>query len=428
MKTKKTVLFGLLFAVALSALSAETSLSVEGAVQAALENNLSLSRSRLDLEGKSRNSARSWNTFVPSLNAAAQVSHATSLTGDLAPMQDVWVPALSLSASWTFSPAMLSAMKKTGIDYEAGLISYEGAKQETELQVRKMFYQMLLLKETTALTDQSLATAQSRYEQTAALARAGQASNLDELSARVDLENYRPNLKNAEIQYANALDTFKQVLGIPPEETVLLEGSLEDLAGGPDGAGDSPLKQMSWTAAALEKNIAALQAQRQNAWNQAYIPSLRLSWNAAPMYLSGNWADNGGSFSASISLNLDSFFPWSPARSQINAVDDSIRDTSIRLSEALTEQELQVRRYTRLIEQSRENIVSLELNAELAEKTYEMYEESYMKGSAGFQQLQAAGDSLSLAKNKVQQERYNLLAAILDLEKALNVPFGTLGQ
>jgi outer membrane protein TolC len=293
-----------------------------------------------------------------------------------------------------------------------------------------MFYQMLLLKETVLLTEQSLATDQSRHERTVVLARLGQASNLDELSARVDLENYRPNLRNAEIQYANTMDAFKQALGIPPEETMLLEGSLEEMAlqTGIIGIGNIPSRQTSWTAAALEKTIASLNAQKQSAWNQAYIPSLRLSWNAAPVYRNDIWTDASGSLTAGLSLNLDGFFPWSAARAQINAVNDSIRDSTIRLAEALTDQKLRIRQYTRLIEQSLENMASLELNGELAERTYKMYEESYMNGTADLQQLRSAGDSLSLAKNKVQQERYTLLAAILDLEKALNIPFGTLGQ
>jgi hypothetical protein len=99
MKAKKTILFGLIGVVLVSILPAETILTADDAVRVALDNNLSLNRSRLDVEGKRRNSAQSWNSLVPSLSAAAQVSHAVSLTDSLTPMQDVWVPAVSVSAA-----------------------------------------------------------------------------------------------------------------------------------------------------------------------------------------------------------------------------------------------------------------------------------------------------------------------------------------
>jgi outer membrane protein TolC len=78
------------------------------------------------------------------------------------------------------------------------------------------------------------------------------------------------------------------------------------------------------------------------------------------------------------------------------------------------------------MEQSVESIEALSLNVDLARETYSMWEESYRQGSADLQQLRNAADSLSEAENRMQQEQYNLLAAILDLEKTLNVPFGTL--
>jgi hypothetical protein len=40
--------------------------------------------------------------------------------------------------------------------------------------------------------------------------------------------------------------------------------------------------------------------------------------------------------------------------------------------------------------------------------------------------LRGGRDSLEQAKNRLLQEQYNLISALLDLEKELNIPFGTL--
>ena len=65
---------------------------------------------------------------------------------------------------------------------------------------------------------------------------------------------------------------------------------------------------------------------------------------------------------------------------------------------------------------------------DLARETYEMWTQAYRQGSADLQQLRSAADSLTEAENRLRQEQYNLLAAMLDLEKSLNIPFGSLGE
>jgi hypothetical protein len=53
---------------------------------------------------------------------------------------------------------------------------------------------------------------------------------------------------------------------------------------------------------------------------------------------------------------------------------------------------------------------------------------SYRHGTSDLQQLRGAADSLSQTRNQLHQEYYTLIAASLDLEKELNVPFGSLGN
>jgi outer membrane protein TolC len=73
-----------------------------------------------------------------------------------------------------------------------------------------------------------------------------------------------------------------------------------------------------------------------------------------------------------------------------------------------------------------ETINILNMNVELAETAYELYEEAWRNGAADYQRLRDAGDSLLQAQYRVRQEEYNLTVTILDLEKELNVPFGTI--
>jgi outer membrane protein TolC len=416
---------GALLCASLYSLGAETVLTVEDAAALALKHNLSLGRTRIETQGKKREAANAWNGLVPSLNAGASYGRGTSITGDLTPGREAWTPGISLSAAVSLSPAIVADIRAAKNNYEAGLLSYETAKQDLELQARKTFYRILLLQGAVDLADRNIISAQERHEEAAAKARAGQAARLEELSAKVELENLKPAKRNAETQLRNALENFAQILGLDPGETIRLEGSLERAPiSGSDI--DAAPRQESYGAAALRKTLAALEAQRKSLWNQAYIPALRLSWAGNPVYAGGAWTDGSGAFSISLGVQIENFFPGSKAKNQIAALEDSLAVNRGLFAEALQNQDTQIRQSMRAMEQSLESIEALALNVDLARRTYAMWEESYRQGSEDLQRLRSAADSLSETENRMQQEQYNLLAAALDLEKALNVPFGTL--
>jgi outer membrane protein TolC len=416
-------------------LYAETVLDVDRAVETAVQNNLALSRTRIETGVKERAVAQSWNAFYPALSAGAQTSRGVSLTGDTLAAREDWSKTLSFSASLTIQPAIFADIAKLKSDYEAGKLSYEAAKQELELNVRKAFYQILLLKANLELSEQTAATAEAGYAQTAALARVGQASALDELSARVNWENLKPEMKTAEVNYLNALESFKQTLGISGED-IVLSGSLESAAGKTDGMGEgspssatsqsAPSKNESFTIAALRQSAASLKAQHDTLWMQSYLPALGLSWSGSPALTDGVWADTTGSFTVSLRLSLDPFFPASAAKTQLAALDDTRRATAIQLEEAEAARNSLIAQLERSVEKSAGSLETLSLNVELAQRNYDMTAEAYRQGAADLQKLRSAADSLSQAGVRLQSEQYNLIAAILDLEKELNIPFGTL--
>jgi len=427
-----------MLAVATPSMFTQQTITVDEAVQLALSNNLSLQRSALNTGTLKRAADRSWNSLLPTLNAQALVSHPTSITGPIQPTpsmgttgityidRDVWTPGFSINAGLTLSTSIIENIKKSQADYEAGLLSHEAARQELELQVRKLFYQILLLDANRELVAQNLQSAQVRYEQTVTRARSGQAPRLDELSARVDMENIRPTMINAGIQYENALDSFKMILGIPAETVIMLEGDLTIFGNISSSAAET---RESLETSRLLQSMRTMEAQRNSIRNSAYIPSLRLSWASTPMYTIQNkqWSDNG-SFSISIGMSLDSYLPWSNAKTQIDTLNDNIRTAEIQLTEVIRNRENRINQNVRTIERIMESLEAMKLNVELAQSTYEMIEDSYRRGAADYQRLQGATDSLAQTKNRLLQEQYNLISALLDLEKELNIPFGTLSK
>jgi outer membrane protein TolC len=433
MKTKLTkILMGICFCLcgAILPINAQTILTIDKAVEIALKNNLSLQRTRLEITGMKRRADNSWNTLVPSITASGLVNRATSLTGPVSTGQGEWIPGLSLSVALQFSPSIVTNIQQTKREYEAGLITYETARQELELQIRKLYYQILFLQSNVALMEQNVISAETRYDQTRVLSRVGKASQLDELSAQVDLQTHQANLHSAETEYTNACDALRKFLMLSSTEAITLEGSLPMPQEG-IYENDLSVTQEPLAITTLRRSIELLEAQRRSAQNQAYAPTLSLSWNTSPVYgvsTPGNkaWTDNG-QFSIALSFNLDNYLPRSPAREQIAGLNDTIAIQQNVLHEELLNSRSRIEQLQRNIIRSLENIEILGLTVTLAEETYKMYGESYRRGAADFQSLRSAQDSLLLAKNKALEEQYNLAAMILELEKELSIPFGSLG-
>ncbi|MFP3090743.1 TolC family protein [Treponema sp. TIM-1] len=404
---------------------AETTLDIDRAVQIALEKNLSLERSRIESVTAKRKYDRSWNSLIPSLEAGAMAAHSTAITGPLPPEDNVWTPGFSLSASLQLSPSIITDIERTKKDYEAGLLNHAAARQDLEFQIRRLYYQLLLLQANTELMEQNAADAQSRYEQIRVLQRIGQASNLDELSARLDVQTQQTNMRSAVTSYNNTLDSLKYFLMIPPEETIVLRGNLQTLSVSEKNA-QAGINGEPLAAGILRKSISSLEAQRRGLRISSYAPSLNFSWNASPMY-SGKteeWMDSG-QFSITLSMKLDNFLPWSQAKEQIDSLGDSIAMQQNRLRESILSHQNTVRQLQRNIIQSEEAIETLRLNVTLAGETRRTYEDAYRQGAADLQSVYSARNNVLLAENQLLSEQYNLAAAILELEKELAVPFGT---
>lgn len=414
-----TAVCSLSIAGAFSLLFAQTSLTAEQAVEYAVKNNLSLQRTQLSAAAKKRASDLSWNALIPTVSASSAVSKANADGSD-------WIPSETLGASLTLSPATVSAMKSARIDYEAGLLDYQTARRNLGLSTRKAFSQLLLFKAQIEVYRRKIETAKSQYDQTAAMARVGQASQLDLLSAQVNWETLKPALEDALVSYENALDAFKLTIGMEAETDIALEGEL---------AVNTDLDAMAKTARAgepaevetLRKSIESTKAQKKASSDQLLMPSLSLSYSASPTYANDEWND-AGKFSAAVTIKLDGFLPSSSTKETLNKYDDAVADFANRIAEAQRTAEATVRKLRRSIEKSLNSIEALSLNALLAEKSYELREESYRNGRSELQSLKDAGDTLVEARASVLQEQYTLAGAILDLEAELNVPFGTIGR
>ena len=419
----KKKIFVLFFSIAAFAFADENTieLSLEDAVKSALKNNVSIKQSEINLDEKKRESTYSWNSISPSISGTGRYSKNIPSSSD-----DKASLSAGISLNATLSPSVYTSAKNAELSYSQQQLSYQNDLRSVELDVRKNYYSLLYKIEEISLKEKSLETSKNQYESNLAKYKRGTLSRLDVLSAQVSYQNDQFELKSLNAEMENSIASFKQLVGLPQNAKISLSGSFENILN---------LKNISIEGMELNSfSIESLQKQIDSAKNSllasrftAYGPSLSASYSYNYSSIDGgsNWDDNG-TLSLQASIPLDGFLPWSSGSLNVQSKKDSVKSLELELEDAKVSLEVNISTLMNKINQCLENISLRKSSIELAQTTYEMTLESYSHGTKDLLSLQTASDNLLSAKVNLISEAYNLICAVLDLENAAGIPFGTL--
>ena len=343
----------------------------------------------------------------------------------------------------TYTPALATSIKAAKLAYELGEISLEDTKRQIELNVRKSFYSLIYFNENLDLQMRSLETAKQTYESNQKKYNQGRLSELNLLTSQVNYEKMKPGIENLKTTFNTSLTTFKQTLGIPLEEEIELTGTLEDAFNVEldESVLNINIDELS-SIKTLKKNIESLENSLQATKYSAYGPSVSLSISDGisqsnsrvlnrvtgdKEWSKGNVSDRL-SYSLSVNIPLDGYFPWSSGKINLESQDVNIKKLNQNLEQAKTSAKLAINDSYNKILQAKTQLSLYEKSVDLMEKTYEMNLKAYNMGSSDLLSLQTAEDNLMQAKYSVTNQKYQIISSILDLENALGIEFGTLTQ
>lgn len=415
-------------------------LTIEQAVDYSRENSKTLQSSAIDLEIKKRASSYSWNQFMPSVQVTGTMSRKNEVTpmsisipGYPMPPQpdpteaDHWTAVGGVSVSWNFSAAMIESIRLAKRDYEAGLISWDQTLRQTELQIEKLFYGLLLQEESLKIQQDSLENARLRMEQARINYLNGLIPELSYIQAQVSYQNMKPSVMKQEQLLKQQLDMFGFLIGLPAGTKIELEGAIEpprielvaqdlvdiSMENNPD-------------ILLLNKNLEILKLTYSMQNLQTYIPSLSLSWGFQPVVsdIQENWIDNytdGGSFSATLVWNLTNMLPFSANQQKAKDTKDNIRKMELSLETLKENTALNIRTQIDNLNQAWANIEAASGNITLAQKSYDMNVTSYQNGTRELLDVKDAESQLNQAKLGLINSKYEYLTGLLDLEYSLNI-------
>ncbi len=427
-------------------------LSVDKAVDIAVARNLDLKSREIDVRIKERQADYAWNEFIPTAQASTTLSRMNAeqdqeipigtlggAPGTLEPLVTTeqefpqWSVAAGLDFSLSLNVALGKGIQATRKAWRAERISYKQAEAQLEKDVRKSFYNLLLMQEQRKLQVEQIETAKERYEQAQINYENGLVPELSVLNAQVAYENLKPALDAMDLGYRQALQGFKMNLGLDLDREVELTGSIET---DPVRLEAEELieKHLAdrYDIRSLIANIQTLEDQYTANRLRAFTPTLSLGLNFDPTFQRDPWADpwfddisedwkqRSGMFRMTIAMSLDGFLPFSKTQVGLREMEDNIAKMRVGMQQAIRGAEMEIENTIDQIEKSQDTIDTLQLNVDRAQRAYEMAEEAYRVGSKELLEVKDAQDELQKAKLEVLKEQYNYITAILDLEYAIN--------
>ncbi len=448
-------------------------LTVEDAVNYALKNNQSLKSAAIDLEIKKRANSNSWNTFLPSASlsgtlarsndidtikssiessaafptflgaakngedlktSAAYASNIDSskLIDDMYGSEEtaLWHPVGSLSFSWAFNAAMLKSISATKKQYEAGFISWEQSVRETEVNIKKMFYGILLAQENLKIQKESMRNAEARWHQAEINYRNGTVPRLSVLNSQVTYENMKPTILSAENSLKQTKETFGFLLGLPYGTKIDLTGTIETSY--VDVNADELFKkyvEQNNEIKSLKKNIELIKTGIDATYLSTFTPSLAVSFGLQPTVsnITKNWFDKdnyseSGNLTITLAYsNLFDMLPWSSNMQKLKDSKQQLAQAEIGLEQLYQNAEIEVHKLCDNLTVSRANIEAMRNNVTLAQEAYDSTLKAYNNGTQELLAVRDSESSLNQARLGLMNENYNYISAVLDLETKLNI-------
>lgn len=414
-------------------------LTVEQAVDYAMQNSRDLKSNDIALLISERAKKYSWNTFLPDVQASFTVARTTDLDSTLGsvnmgrgmqglpPLSEEekyhWALSPNIAATLNLTLAQIKAIQQSKAEYEGGKITWEQGQKQIIMGIKKLFYGLLLQQENLKIQRTSLENARQRAVQAQINFNNGRIPQLQLLNAQVTYENQRPEVETAERSFNQQFDTFAVLIGMPVGTKIELSGSIEpeyvnvtteELL---ERYGENNLEIRS---AQNEIEVQKIQLSALNLSSYTPILSIGYNFNPTGTWLPDfKWADQGR-LSFTLLFNITNMLPFSQTRQNAQNLKDGISASELQLEKKREEQKANVRKAVDTLNQAREQIDSMGRTVELAQRSYDMSVSSFNNGRMELLDVRDAQTQLNQAMLGQLNQKFNYISALMDLEYELN--------
>ncbi len=397
---------------------------------------------QIDLDQAKRASDYSWNELLPQLSASADLNTSGNKES-FNKGENPFDTDISLGISFLLDPGIREKIRQKKISYSIQDMNMEKTTASIKNSVDKMFYYLLASGKNIEIKEKALALAEKQYIQAQVNFKNGLESELQVLQARISVENQKPDISTARLDYENTLMRFKDMLGLDKETPVSLKGDLEIEPIDLDG--EKLIKEFLRSTSdikILEKTAQLNSSLLKGARKTAYIPSFSISGSysntlndftenlpalSQSAASSGEWTDTA-SVTLALTWSPNSLLKGSAENLSLKSAEDSLKKSRLELDDGAETLKRDINSKILELETYRDNLDLSRMNISLAEKSYQMTNDSFKKGTAERLEVEESRQEWETAQQNYLSSLYQYRSGLLDLAFLLNTNIETLRE
>jgi outer membrane protein TolC len=403
-------------------------LTLDEAVRRALEESLDLQKNAIDLALAEYKAEHLWAEIFPafSLRTGLTFLPETPLFTDpgFQYNRDSGAYNLRLGVTMQFNAGISYNMRMIRLAYQKGLMDFENARRQLEIQITKNFFRLLTARENISYLESSLALAQQQLEQNRIARENGLLSELAWLESRLDTETARYNLSSAQGEFNIAQGEFLTLLGMEQDNEVVLEGTIDiaPISVDPEALILEYLPKRP-DIISRRQTIESLELAKKMNAGSSRAPSLSLEtlWNGGSNFSPGAKFTDRLSGSLTLNIPVDPWIPGTKSNQAGRADSAEVEKARLDLKNTETDAKRQIRSLAASLRNSWASLEIALLRVEIARRTYEYTEEGFRNGTVAYQNFEDTRNELTSARQGLLQSELAYQNLILDLAVALNV-------
>ena len=404
----------------------DTGLSLDDAVRLALEYNLDLRKTEIDLAASGYSERNLWSEIFPTISANGSTGFTSPFFSNGGSGADTNY-SIGFGVSLGLNAGIPYAMMSIKLAHQGNILRYEDARNQLSIRITKIFYALAAEQNNLLLLEEVLNLAQRQYERSSVSFRNGLVGELSLMQSRLAVENARFNFSAAGIAHNNNMTEFLAMLGMAQDANVTLSGEINIVRITADA--EELIREHLPSRPDIIRASQEIQrleyAQRQSVLqNRAPSLSLSLDWNSSNF---DPFADRL-SGTARVSIPIDPWIPGTSRAQTIRRANDSVEKARLDLESAENSAKTQIRSLTALLRNSWDSISIARLGLETAQRSYQLTEQGFQNGTVESLVLEDARNNMANARQRLLQAELSYFNMILDLSAALNTDWKNLIQ
>ena len=362
-----------------------------------------------------------WTDATLSLNNSLSWQNNESTIGGTTNSNRAFSNRLYLSLTqpiFTYNRTKMN-MRQIEMNYENARISYALQMLNVERNITSQFYSLFMSQQNLAISESELENAERNFNIIKDKVEADLTTKDEYYQAELNLAQSRSSLENQRVSLENAKDNFKQVLGIPLDEDIIVVCDIEaepvyvDPQKALESAMSSRLELRQRQISREQQEMSMVQVKDNDSFSGNISLSLGIMGDDPEFNHVYDNPTNNPRVAISFSVPL---FDWGARKARIKAAEIERKMFELSAEEELKSIEMNVRSTCRSLDNLVGQISIAEQSQRNAQLTYDLNEERYRNGELTGLQMNQFQNQLSNSKMSYTQAIINYKVQLLNIK------------